>query len=80
MLQYHQRNSSFELIEKHIERAGANTFQLRVPGMKPITTVDPENIKAILATQFHDYGKGEEFHAGWKYVIAKRARLIAVSW
>ena len=48
--------------------------------MKPITTVDPENIKAILATQFHDYGKGEEFHAGWKYVIAKRARLIAVSW
>jgi hypothetical protein len=47
--------------------------------MKPIVTVDPENIKAILATQFNDFGKGEEFHAAWKYVIANEAQLIAVS-
>jgi hypothetical protein len=33
-------------------------------------TVDPENIKAILATQFNDFGKGEEFHDGWDYVMA----------
>ena len=25
--------------------------------------MDPENIKAIHATQFNDYGKGERFHA-----------------
>lgn len=31
-------------------------------------TVDPENIKAILATQFQDFGKGEEFHDAWNMV------------
>lgn len=30
-----------------------------------ILTADPENIKAILATQFHDYGKGENFNKDW---------------
>ncbi|KAK4697808.1 hypothetical protein P7C71_g316, partial [Lecanoromycetidae sp. Uapishka_2] len=30
-----------------------------------IFTADPENIKAILATQFQDYGKGEPFHKDW---------------
>ena len=29
-----------------------------------IWTADPENIRAILATQFGDYGKGEPFHEG----------------
>jgi cytochrome P450 len=31
-----------------------------------IFTADPENIKAILTTQFQDYGKGEQFHREWK--------------
>ena len=31
-----------------------------------IFTRDPENIKAILAGQFADYGKGEPFHNDWK--------------
>lgn len=34
-------------------------------GHRIINTADPENIKAILATQFQDYGKGEPFHKGW---------------
>lgn len=43
-------------------------------------TVDPENIKAILATQFHDFGKGEEFHDAWNYVTPlSLLELIAVS-
>ena len=29
-------------------------------------TADPENIKAILTTQFSDYGKGKPFHDDWK--------------
>lgn len=29
-------------------------------------TMDPENIKAILATQFGDFGKGKPFHQEWK--------------
>ena len=32
-------------------------------------TIDPENIKAILATQFNDFGKGQEFHDGWEMVL-----------
>jgi cytochrome P450 len=34
--------------------------------LRTIFTVDPENIKAILTTQFTDYGKGESFHREWK--------------
>jgi cytochrome P450 len=35
-------------------------------GLRCIFTADPENIKAILATQFTDYGKGKPFHEDWK--------------
>lgn len=38
----------------------------RMLGRRIIFTADPENIKAILATQFADYGKGEPFHREWK--------------
>ena len=31
-----------------------------------IFTADPENVKAVLATQFDDYGKGQPFHEEWK--------------
>jgi len=31
-------------------------------------TVDPENIKAMLATQFNDFGKGKEFHKNFDMV------------
>jgi hypothetical protein len=34
-------------------------------------TLDPENIKAILATQFNDFGKGDEFHNAWSLVITR---------
>ncbi|RDL34659.1 uncharacterized protein BP5553_07787 [Venustampulla echinocandica] len=35
-------------------------------GRRVVFTADPENIKAILATQFVDYGKGKPFHDEWK--------------
>lgn len=34
-------------------------------GERIIFTADPENIKAILAAQFNDYGKGEAFNRDW---------------
>ncbi|CAI6334577.1 unnamed protein product [Periconia digitata] len=34
-------------------------------GQRVILTAEPENIKAILATQFKEYGKGEQFHQDW---------------
>jgi len=39
-----------------------HTVEVRIIGRRIIFTDDPENIKAILASQFHDYGKGEPFH------------------
>lgn len=42
------------------------TVEAAPGGIRCIFTVDPENIKAILATQFADYGKGKEFHEEWK--------------
>lgn len=35
-------------------------------GQRIIFTADPTNIKAILAAQFADFGKGAPFHADWK--------------
>jgi cytochrome P450 len=42
------------------------TVEARVANQRAIFTADPENIKAILATQFADYGKGKPFHDVWK--------------
>lgn len=41
------------------------TVESRVFNQRIIFTADTQNIKAILATQFTDYGKGEPFHAEW---------------
>ena len=42
------------------------TGEVELAGQRFIYTGDPENIKAILATQFTEYGKGEPFHEDWK--------------
>lgn len=43
------------------------TCELRLlSSVRVIFTADPENIKAILTTQFQDYGKTEPFHNEWK--------------
>jgi hypothetical protein len=34
-------------------------------GGQVVLTAEPENIKAILATQFEDFGKGEKFRKHW---------------
>ena len=44
-----------------VGRNGYYTIETGI-GERVIMTADPENIKAILATQFKDYGKGEQFH------------------
>lgn len=44
---------------------GAYTTELRAINRRAIFTADPDNIKAILATQFSDFGKGEIFHREW---------------
>jgi cytochrome P450 len=44
----------------------ATTIDCRVAGRRFVFTIDPENVKALLATQFNDYGKSEIFHRDWK--------------
>ncbi|EFX02953.1 cytochrome p450 alkane monooxygenase [Grosmannia clavigera kw1407] len=60
---YHQNR---ELWENIFRSTGLHTAEFRVLGRRIIFTDDPENIKALLATQFGDYGKGEPFHREWK--------------
>ncbi|TVY40719.1 Cytochrome P450, partial [Lachnellula occidentalis] len=42
------------------------TFEASPFGRRMVLTAEPENIKAILASQFTSYGKGEPFHREWK--------------
>ena len=44
----------------------SKTVELSLARERFIFTADPENIKAVLATQFDDYGKGKPFHDDWK--------------
>lgn len=41
------------------------TAETTIVGKRLFFTADPENIKAILASQFTDYGKGKPFHDEW---------------
>jgi hypothetical protein len=45
---------------------GGYTVEGLPGGLRCIFTADPENIKAVLAAQFQDYGKGKPFHDVWK--------------
>lgn len=45
---------------------GTFTMEFRALGRRAVFTADPENIKAILATQFAEFGKGETFHKEWR--------------
>ena len=44
---------------------GGHTVEGNAAGQRVILTDDPENIKALLASQFRDFGKGEPFHRDW---------------
>jgi len=55
------------MFENYGTAASPYTVESTVGGDKRVIfTADPENIKAILTTQFEDYGKGEPFHRDWK--------------
>ncbi|KAG7148460.1 Cytochrome 52A12 like protein [Verticillium longisporum] len=58
-------HTNLEFWTNKFREIGSYTGETRVLGQRIISTADPENIKAILATQFNDFGKGEPFHAEW---------------
>ena len=53
----------------HSSNAHSKTAETTLARQRFLFTADPENIKAILATQFADYGKGEPFHEDWKHFL-----------
>ncbi|KAL1902772.1 hypothetical protein Sste5346_000682 [Sporothrix stenoceras] len=59
----HKNRENWEGIFRSVNN---HTAEFHVLGRRIIFTDDPENIKAILATQFQDYGKGEPFHEEFK--------------
>jgi cytochrome P450 len=62
------KHKNLEMWRELFASIGGNkwTAETRTLGRRIVFTADPENIKAILATQFGDYGKGEPFHREWK--------------
>ncbi|EEA22186.1 Protein kinase alk2 [Talaromyces marneffei ATCC 18224] len=57
ILQYSRQHKALDLINKLIRENG-NTYEDVVLGTKALVTAEPENIKAMLATQFNDFGLG----------------------
>ena len=44
----------------------SKTIEVDMARRRWIFTADPDNMRAILTTQFEDFGKGEQFHEIWK--------------
>jgi len=49
-------NRDIEIWESRFKTAGSHTVETTIVGMRVVFTADPENIKAVLSSQFHDYG------------------------
>lgn len=68
-IQHARANKNMEFWQKSFEKYGnpnaPYTMEANPGGRRVILTAEPENIKAILATQFNDYGKGEQFNKEW---------------
>lgn len=43
-----------------------SAVEITIMGRRSIVTIDPEHIKAVLATNFTHFGKGERFHSTWE--------------
>ncbi|KAI1828079.1 cytochrome P450 [Xylaria intraflava] len=59
-------NTNLETFLDIIKPSSTYNVEGQLLGRRIIFTSDPENIKAVLATHFSDYGKGEPFHHEWK--------------
>jgi len=68
---YHNATSQDIVLWNHMfsnygRRAYPYTVEAILGSERVIFTADHENMKAILATQFNEYGKGEKFHRDWR--------------
>jgi cytochrome P450 len=54
----HKRNEFYSFTREMIDLVGKKTFRHQTVGGVPVLTIDPENVKAILATQFKEFDLG----------------------
>ena len=75
------RDDSLRFWHKNFMRYGAPenpyTLEARTGGERIVFTCDPENIKAILASRFNDFGKGEEFNKDFHLFLGDGTRIKA---
>ncbi|CUM62545.1 uncharacterized protein PRCAT00000097001 [Priceomyces carsonii] len=57
-----------DYIKEIFDTAGKDTLYLRLASVRVVVTNDPENIKAVLATQFNDFALGTR-HAHFKPLL-----------
>lgn len=66
VISYMLKDLNLELWEDMMTTWGKGGYTVEGgTGERIIMTAEPENIKAILATQFKQYGKGEQFRRDW---------------
>ena len=65
----HEDPNFWSFLLKHGEATGSRTVEANMGGQRVIFTADLENIKALLATQFQDYGKGHSFRQTWHPIL-----------
>lgn len=65
----HSQNRLLEYYFSLFENADPscpNAVEISIIGRRSIITIDPEHIKAVLATSFAHFGKGDRFHSTWE--------------
>lgn len=65
----HANNRLLEDFVSFFEKADPScphTVEMTIFGSRSIMTMDPEHIKAVLTTNFAQFGKGEMFHRTWE--------------
>lgn len=60
-----------EFIVERFNKMGRYTFLVKVLGQKNFLTAEPENLKAVLATQFSDFRTGRLREVNLKLVIGR---------
>ncbi|KAH8802503.1 cytochrome P450 [Xylogone sp. PMI_703] len=65
----HQDRKFYDSLLKYGASPQSPTVELHMLGHRVIFTADRENLRAVLATQFSDFGKGEGFRQDWHGIL-----------
>ncbi|KAF2000549.1 cytochrome P450 52A11 [Amniculicola lignicola CBS 123094] len=70
VITYALKDMNYELWLLMFSKYGKGRYTVEAgSGERVILTAEPDNVKAVLATQFKDFGKGERFNKDWKFFL-----------